>query len=65
MLKHVSSTTNYPQGNGEAESTNKVISRLLTKLVNEKKKTKMNIYLQFIFHIGLFTRWQQIIHPTI
>jgi hypothetical protein len=37
MLKHVSSTTYYPQGNGQAESTNKVIGRLLTKLVNEKK----------------------------
>ncbi len=35
-FKHVSSTTCYPQGNGQAESTNKVIRRLLTKLVNEK-----------------------------
>jgi hypothetical protein len=38
MLKHVSSTTYYPQGNGQVECINKVISRLLTKLVNEKKK---------------------------
>ncbi len=45
MLKHVSSTTYYPQGNGKTKSTNKVISRLLTKLVNEKKKTRMNICL--------------------
>jgi hypothetical protein len=33
MLKHISSTTCYPQ----AESTNKIIGRLLTKLVNEKR----------------------------
>jgi hypothetical protein len=37
MLKHVSSTTYYPQGNGQAESINKVIGKLLTKLVNEKR----------------------------
>jgi hypothetical protein len=37
MLKHVSSTTYYPQGNGQVKSTNKIIGRLLTKLVNEKK----------------------------
>jgi hypothetical protein len=37
MFKHVSFTTYYPQGNGQAKSTNKIISRLLTKLVNEKK----------------------------
>jgi hypothetical protein len=37
LLKHVSSTTYYPQGNGQAYSTNKVIGRLLTKLVNEKR----------------------------
>jgi hypothetical protein len=36
LLKHVSSTTLYPQGNGQANSTNIVIGRLLTKLVNEK-----------------------------
>jgi len=36
LLKHVSSTTYYPQGNGQVESTNKIIGRLLTKLVNEK-----------------------------
>jgi hypothetical protein len=33
----VSSTTYYPQGNGRAKSITKVISRLLTKLVNKKK----------------------------
>jgi len=37
LLKHVSSITYNPQGNGQVESTDKVISRLLTKLVNEKK----------------------------
>jgi hypothetical protein len=36
LLKHVSSTTYYPQGNGQVESINKVIGRLLTKLINEK-----------------------------
>ncbi len=37
LFKHFSSTTYYPQGNGQVESTNKVISKLLTKLVDEKK----------------------------
>ncbi len=36
-LKHVSSTTYYPQGNGQVESTNKVLRTLLTKLVSENK----------------------------
>ncbi len=35
-LKHVNSTTYYPQGNGQAESTNKVIGRLLSKLLMTK-----------------------------
>ncbi len=34
-MKHFSSTTYYPQGNGQAESTNKVLITLLTKLVSE------------------------------
>jgi hypothetical protein len=34
---HVSSTIYCPQGIGQAYSTNKVISKLLTKLVDEKK----------------------------
>ncbi len=63
LLKHVCSTTYYPQGNGQVESTNKVIGRLLTKLVNEKRTSGMNICLQFCFHIGLLTRWQHVIHP--
>jgi hypothetical protein len=36
-MKHVSSTTYYPQGNGQEESTNKVIGRLLTKLIDGKR----------------------------
>jgi hypothetical protein len=36
LLKHVNSTTYYPQGNGQAKFINKVIGSLLTKLVNEK-----------------------------
>jgi hypothetical protein len=37
LLKHVSFTTYYPQGNGHAESTNKFIINIITKLVNENK----------------------------
>jgi len=37
LLKHVSSTTYYPQGNGQVEFTNKVFGTLLTKLVSENK----------------------------
>ncbi len=37
LLKHVSSTTYYPQGNGQVESTNKVLGTFLTKLVSENK----------------------------
>jgi hypothetical protein len=36
LFKHVSSTTYYPHGIGQGKSTNKVIGRSLTKLVNEK-----------------------------
>jgi len=35
LLWHMTLTTYYPQGNGQAKSTNKVIGLLLTKLVNE------------------------------
>ena len=35
MLRHTTSTTYYPQGNGQAESTNKVIVTMLQKLVND------------------------------
>jgi hypothetical protein len=33
----VSSTTYYPQGNGQAKFTNKVLGTLLTKLLSENK----------------------------
>ncbi len=35
LLKHVSSTTYYPQGDGHVKSTNKALGSLLTKLVSE------------------------------
>ena len=37
LITHRNSTSYYPQGNGQAESTNKVIGTLLTKLVNETR----------------------------
>jgi transposase InsO family protein len=37
LMKHVSSTTYYPKGNGQVESTSKVLGTLLTKLVNENR----------------------------
>jgi hypothetical protein len=36
-MKHVSSTTYYPQGNGQVESTNKILGTLLIKLVSENR----------------------------
>ncbi len=36
LLKHVSYTTYYPQGNRQDESIDKVTGRLLTELVSEK-----------------------------
>ncbi len=38
ILKHISSTSYYPQGNGQAKFINKVFGTLLTKLVNENIK---------------------------
>jgi hypothetical protein len=35
ILKHTNFIIYYPQGNGQAESTNKVFGTLFTKLVNE------------------------------
>jgi hypothetical protein len=35
ILRHINSTTYYPQGNGQVESTNKDFGTLLTKLINE------------------------------
>jgi hypothetical protein len=37
LLKHVSSTTYCLEGNGQVESINKVIGRLMNKLVNDKR----------------------------
>jgi hypothetical protein len=34
MITHHKSTTYYPQGNGQAKSTNKMLKQILTKLVN-------------------------------
>ncbi len=37
LLKHVSFTTYYPQGNGQVEFSNKVLGTLLAKLVSENR----------------------------
>ena len=37
LLRHTTSTTYYPQGNGQTESTNKVIVTMLQKLVNDNR----------------------------
>ncbi len=37
LIKHVQFTTYYPQGNGQAKSTNKFIIKLITKFVSENK----------------------------
>jgi len=37
LLKHVNSTTYYPHGNGQVESTNKFIVNFITKQVSENK----------------------------
>jgi hypothetical protein len=37
MLKHVNSTTYYPQGNEQVDFINKVLGTILTKLVDENK----------------------------
>jgi hypothetical protein len=34
MITHHKSTTYYPQGNSQAKSTNKILGRLLAKMVN-------------------------------
>ncbi len=36
-MKHVNSTTYYPQGNGQVESTNKIFGTLLTQLISENR----------------------------
>ena len=37
LLRHTTSTTYYPQGNDQVESTNKVIVTMLQKLVNDNR----------------------------
>jgi hypothetical protein len=37
LMKHMSCTTYYLEGNGQVESTNKVFRTLSTKLVNENR----------------------------
>ncbi len=37
LLKDVTSTTYYPWGNGQVDSTNKVLGTLPTKLVSDNK----------------------------
>jgi hypothetical protein len=37
MMEHVSSTTYYPQGNGQVEFISKVFGTLLIKLVSENR----------------------------
>jgi hypothetical protein len=37
FFQHITFTTYYLQGNGQVESTNKVIGTMLAKLVNKKK----------------------------
>jgi hypothetical protein len=37
LLKHVSSTTYYLQRNGQVESTNKVLGKVLNKLISENR----------------------------
>jgi hypothetical protein len=44
MLSH--STTYYPQGNGLDESSNKILIRIIKKLMHEKKKAW---HIKFIF----------------
>jgi hypothetical protein len=36
-MKHVKITTYYPQGNGQAKSTNKFIVKFIIKFVSENK----------------------------
>ncbi len=50
LFKHTNSTTYYPQKNGQAESTNKVIGLLSNKSVNAKR----NDWDEHL-HIVLFT----------
>jgi hypothetical protein len=48
LMKHVSSTTYYPQGNGQVESINKVLGTLLTKLISGNR-TDCDEHLSIVF----------------
>ncbi len=54
LLWHMISTTYYPQGNGQVESTNKVIGSLLIKLVNENC-TNWDEHLHMILYVYRIT----------
>jgi hypothetical protein len=60
-MKHVSSTTYYPYGNGQAKSTNKVLRTLSTKLVNESRTNwdehLSTMLFSYIFAYKVITRY--------
>jgi hypothetical protein len=56
LMKHVSSTTYYPQGNGQAKSTNKVFGTLLIKLINENRTDWHEHLSTMLFHTKLPTK---------
>ncbi len=61
LMKHVSSTTYSPYGNGQAKSTNKVLRTLSTKLVNESKTNwdehLSTMLFSYIFAYKVITRY--------
>jgi hypothetical protein len=56
LMKHASSTIYYPQGNGQAKFTNKVLMTLLTKLINENRIDWDDHLSTIFFHIKLYTK---------
>jgi hypothetical protein len=56
LLRHTTSTTYYLQGNGQLESTNKVIGSLFTKLVSENCTNWDEHYTQFYKLIAQHSR---------
>jgi hypothetical protein len=54
ILKHTSCIIYYPQGNGQAESTNKVFGTLPTKLMNKNRNDwDENLSIILFFHITI------------
>jgi len=51
MLKHVSSTTYYPQRTRQANSSNKFIINIIIKLINENKSGCNEHLLTIFFHM--------------